>query len=282
MKYGLVMEGGAMRGMFTAGVTDVLMENNIEFDGAIGVSAGATFGCNFKSKQPGRAIRYCKRFADDKRFCSVTSLIKTGDMFGVDFCYHEIPQKLDAFDYKTYRENKMPFYMVMTDIKTGKPVYVNVRNCDGENIKYMQASASMPLASQPVKIKGNEYLDGGVTDSIPLRFMEREGYGKNVVILTQPKGYKKSPSKLMKVISLYFHKYPNLVKAMKRRHLMYNNETKYVSHREKEGRAFVIQPKEKLPTGRVEHDSALLEAAYNEGRRAAEERLEALKKFIGK
>ena len=144
-KIGLVLEGGAMRGMFSAGVTDVLMENKIEFDGAIGVSAGATFGCNFKSKQPGRAIRYNKRFCKDWRYSSFKSLIKTGDYYGADFCYNELPNKLDIYDVKTYRENPMPFYIVASDCNTGKPVYKELKKCDADELTWMRASASMPL-----------------------------------------------------------------------------------------------------------------------------------------
>lgn len=158
MKYGLVMEGGAMRGLFTAGVIDVLMENAITFDGAVGVSAGAAFGCNYKSNQPRRVIRYNTRFCHDKRFCSVSSLVKTGDMFGADFCYHEIPNKLDIFDYKTFNESPMEFYVVCTDVTTGKPVYRRCRVADDNELEWIRASASMPLASRIVEIGGMKLL----------------------------------------------------------------------------------------------------------------------------
>lgn len=154
MKKGLVLEGGAMRGMFTSGVLDVFMENGIDFDGAIGVSAGATFGCNYKSRQPGRAIRYNKRFSHDWRYCSFRSLFLTGDMYGADFCYNQIPNRLDIYDVETYRKNPMQFYIVASDAVSGKSVYKKLETCDAHDLMWMRASASMPLVSKPVKIDG--------------------------------------------------------------------------------------------------------------------------------
>ena len=159
---GLVMEGGAMRGLFTAGVLDVMMENGIELDGAIGVSAGALFGCNYKSRQIGRSVRYNLRFHDNPRYCSLRSLIKTGDLFEAEFCYHEIPDRLDPFDRRTYQENPMPFYVVCTDVKLGIPVYHRVDRGDDEDMKWFQASGSMPVFSRVVEIGGRGYLDGGM------------------------------------------------------------------------------------------------------------------------
>ena len=158
MKKGLVLEGGAMRGMFSAGVIDVLMENNIEFDAVVGVSAGAAFGCNYKSKQIGRTIRYNMKYIKDPRYCSFRSLIKTGDMFGKDFCYNEIPNKLDPFDNDTFKKNPVEFYVVATDINNGKAVYKKLDSADGYGLSYMRASASLPLVAKPVKIDGKELL----------------------------------------------------------------------------------------------------------------------------
>ena len=137
-KTGLVLEGGTMRGIFTAGVTDIMMENGIDFDGVIGVSAGAAFGCNYKSKQNGRAIRYNLKFCNDKRFCSVQSLIKTGDMFGAEFCYHELPSKHDIFDTKTFEENPQEFYVVCTDVTTGKPIYKRLDKAEYNDLEWLQ------------------------------------------------------------------------------------------------------------------------------------------------
>ncbi|MBO7475054.1 MAG: patatin family protein, partial [Ruminococcus sp.] len=206
MKYGLVMEGGAMRGLFTAGVTDVLMENGILFNSSVGVSAGACFGCNYKSGQHGRAIRYNLRFRNEKKYCSWSSLIKTGDMFGAEFCYHTIPEKLDIFDNESYNSNPMTFFVVATDINTGKAVYHNCHTATGEDLDWIRASASMPLVSRIVKINDREFLDGGITDSIPLRFMESIGMDKNVVILTQPRGYVKTQSRTINLMKIWYNR----------------------------------------------------------------------------
>lgn len=280
MKYGLVMEGGAMRGIFTCGVIDVLMENNITFDGSVGVSAGACFGCNYKSKQSGRAIRYNLRFCKEKRYCSYRSLITTGDMFGAEFCYHTIPEKLDPFANEVFEKNPMTFYVVATDITTGKAVYHNCRIATGDTLDWIRASASMPLAARIVNIEGRKFLDGGIADSIPLRFMESAGYDKNVVIVTQPRDFVKTPSKSEKLVKIFYKKYPELIKAYQRRPKMYNEELKYVRKSEAEGRAFVIAPPEKLPIGHVTHDPEVMLEAYRIGRNAARERLEELKEFL--
>ena len=198
-KTGLIMEGGAMRGMFTSGVIDVLMEHDVRFDGAVGVSAGAVFGCNYKSRQIGRALRYNKRFCRDRRYSSFWSLLTTGDLYGAEFCYHEIPEKLDVFDTKTFRENPMEFYVVCTDVQTGKPVYHKLSEGGREDIEWMRASASMPIVSHVVKIGKYHLLDGGIADSIPVKYFEEIGYNRNVVILTQPLDFQKEANKLLPV-----------------------------------------------------------------------------------
>lgn len=281
MSTGIVLEGGAMRGMFTAGVLDVIMENDIEFDGAVGVSAGAVFGCNLKSRQPGRALRYNKRFAKDWRYCSLASLILTGDMFGAEFCYEKVPFHYDPFDLETYRSNPMPFYAVMTDVDTGKAVYKELREGSGIDMLYFRASASMPMAARPVEILGHRYLDGGMADSIPLRFMQKKGYEKNVVVLTQPPEYLKEPVRDMRIIGALLRKYPEIVKAMARRHIMYNKETAYVKRCAADGNAFIIQPPEPLHINHTEHDPEEMQRVYDIGRRTMEGKLSAMKEFAG-
>lgn len=197
MKRGLVMEGGAMRGLFTAGVTDVMMEAGIVFDGAIGVSAGAVFGGNYKAGQAGRVLRYNLRFCKDPRYSSLRSLIKTGDLFGADFCYREIPDHLDPFDQAAYAANPMDFFVVATDVHTGRAVYHNCLDGGREDLEWFRASASMPLASRIVSVGGYDLLDGGIADSIPLAYLEEQGYDRNVVVLTQPMGYVKTKNKAM-------------------------------------------------------------------------------------
>ena len=163
MKKGLILEGGAMRGMYTAGVTDIMMENGIEFDGAVGVSAGAAFGCNYKSRQIGRAARYNMRFCNDKRYCSIRSLITTGNIYNTDFCYNEVPAKYDPFDFETYINNPMEFYVVCTNVETGEPVYKKFEGTEESRFDWIRASASMPLVSQIVEIDGLKMLDGGIS-----------------------------------------------------------------------------------------------------------------------
>ena len=277
---GLVLEGGAMRGMFTCGVLDVFMEQGITFDGAIGVSAGATFGCNLKSKQIGRAIRYNLRFAKDPRYCSFRSLIKTGNLYNADFCYRQMPDELDVFDRKTFRENPLEFYLVVTDIESGEPVYFKMKDGEFAELEWMRASASMPLVSKPVCIDGHKYLDGGITDSIPLKYFEKIGYDKNVVILTQPRDYRKTKSRIQFLMKPLFAKYPELYKAMKNRPEAYNAQTAYVFEQEKQGKAFVICPEESLGISRTEHNVDELKRVYEMGRRTAESKLEAIKAFL--
>ena len=281
MSTGIVMEGGAMRGMFTAGVLDVMMENGIEFDGAVGVSAGAIFGCNLKSRQIGRAIRYNKRFAREWRYCSVASLILTGDMFGAEFCYEKVPFHYDPFDLEAYRNNPMPLYAVMTDIDTGKAVYKELKEGSGIDMMYFRASASMPIAARPVEILGHRYLDGGITDSIPLRFMQKKGYEKNVVVLTQPPEYRKEPVKFMRITGAFLHKYPAAVRALSRRHIMYNREVEYVKKCERDGNVLIIQPSESLRINHTEHDPSELQRVYDIGRKTMEGMLQELKDFKG-
>ncbi|MCR4791103.1 MAG: patatin family protein [Treponemataceae bacterium] len=277
---GIVMEGGAMRGMFTAGVIDVFMENGIEFDAGIGVSAGATFGCNLKSRQIGRAIRYNLRFCKDKRYCSLWSLIKTGDLYGADFCYNKIPNELDLFDLDAYRKNPMKFYAVVSDCITGQPIYKELPLCDQRELTWMRGSASMPLASSIVEVDGYKLLDGGMTDSIPLEAFEKLGYGHNIVVLTQPRDFVKKSSKMLGLMKLALKKYPKLYQAMEKRPETYNRQKEYVFKREREGDVFVIAPPAKLELSRTEHDSEKLKACYETGRKTALENLENIKKFL--
>ncbi|MDO4805335.1 MAG: patatin family protein [Lachnospiraceae bacterium] len=283
MKTGLVMEGGAMRGLFTAGVLDVMMEQGLaDFDGAIGVSAGACFGCNIKSRQQGRSYRYNLRFCKDWRYASVRSLRETGDFFGSEFCYKRIPLELDPFDTKTFTENPMEFYVVATDLVTGKPVYHKLYDGLNSDLKWIQASASMPLAAKTIEIGRWKLLDGGVADSIPLQFLENKGYDKNVVILTQPRGFVKKPSKALPAVRVAYREYPKFVRKMETRHIHYNEETDYVMEREREGACFVICPSESLPINHISHEPMEIVETYEAGRAAAWDRLEEMRGFLGR
>ena len=277
---GLVMEGGAMRGLFTAGVLDVFMENSIEFPTAVGVSAGAAFGCNLKSRQIGRVLRYNKRFCRDKRYCSMQSLVKTGDLFGADFCYRELPETLDPFDKETYEQNPMAFYVVCTDVLTGKPVYKRVDKADEEGFLWMRASASMPMVSTPVNVGGYTLLDGGMSDSIPLRFIQSLGFDRSIVILTQPRDYVKKPNNPA-LTRIGLRRYPAMIRVMDERHNMYRFERDYVFESERQGKTLALCPDGDLGISRTEHDPDKLQQAYDEGRRVALRELENIKAFIG-
>ena len=279
MKKGLVLEGGAMRGLWTAGVTDVMMEHDVWPDGLIGVSAGAAFGCNYKSRQVGRAIRYNTRFARDKRYSGLWSLVTSGDYFNANFGYHVVPFDYDVFDTKTFEENPMQFIVVCTDVLTGQAVYHDMQHVSYEELEWLRASASMPLVSKVVEVEGRKLLDGGVSDSIPLSYFESIGYDRNVVILTQPLGYRKAPSKLMPLMRLSLRKYPQFVKAMSERYLMYNKQLDYVAQAEAEGRCLVIRPDEKIPIGHISHDAEQMRRVYEIGRQVGERYIEKIKEF---
>ena len=280
-KKGLVLEGGAMRGLWTAGVTDVMMEHDIWPDGLIGVSAGAAFGCNYKSKQIGRAIRYNTRFAKDPRYSGVRSLLTTGDYFHAKFGYHVVPYEYDLFDIKTFEENPLEFTIVCTDVLTGQPVYHVMDHVDYDELEWLRASASMPLASKVVKVQGHQLLDGGVADSIPLEYFERKGYDRNVVILTQPQGYQKAHNRLMPLMRLALHRYPHFLKALDERHQMYNYQLEYVANAERLGRCLVIRPDEKIPIGHISHNPEQMRHVYELGRKVGERYIDRIQAFYG-
>ena len=280
MKTGLIMEGGAMRGMFTAGVLDVLMENGLVTDGAIGVSAGAVFGCNYKSHQIGRVIRYNTEYCNDKRYASFKNLVKTGNLYSEQFCYHEVPEKLDPFDEAAFAASPMDFFVVCTDVKTGEPIYHKCRKGDAEDEIWMEASASMPLAAKIVKIGHYGLLDGGVADSIPVRFFESIGYKRNLIILTQPKGYIKKKNKFLPAIRAKYFRYPAFVEAVADRHERYNETLSYISMLEQAGKDYVIRPPIPLEIGAMERDPAQLRRVYETGRAVAQIQVEKIRDFL--
>ncbi|MBQ2210692.1 MAG: patatin family protein [Prevotella sp.] len=279
MKKGLVLEGGAMRGLWTAGVTDVMMEHDVWPDGLIGVSAGAAFGCNYKSRQSGRAIRYNMRFAKDARYSGMKSLLTSGDYFNAQFGYHVVPYKYDLFDTATFEQNTMEFVVVCTDVETGEAVYHTMSHVDYDELEWLRASASMPLASKVVEVGGRKLLDGGVSDSIPLAYFESIGYDRNVVILTQPLGYEKEHNRLMPLMRVGLRKWPNMIKAMNERHIMYNKQLEYVIQAELEGRCLVIRPDEKIPIGHISHDAQQMHKVYELGRQVGERYINKIKEY---
>lgn len=279
MKSGLVLEGGAFRGLFTSGVIDVMMEHDVWPQGIIGVSAGAAFGCNYKSRQRQRAIRYNKDYAKDSRYSGVRSLLTTGDYFNAQFAYHTMPRELDVFDNEAFERNPMEFYAVCTDVETGQPVYKLLDRATDATYDWIRASASMPLMSRIVELEGRKLLDGGVADSIPLAYFESLGYQRNVVILTQPLGYQKAHNKLMPLLRLSLRKYPRMIQALDERHLMYNRQLAYVTQAEAEGRCLVIRPDGPIPIGHVSHDPAKMQRVYDMGRAEGERRIADIIRF---
>lgn len=275
---GLVLEGGAMRGMFTAGVLDVFMRENIYPDAAMGVSAGAVFGMNYIASQEGRVIRYSRRFNSDKRYMGVGSLLKTGNYFNAEFAYGVVPSQLDVFDEEAFEKSGIPFYAVVTNIDTGLAEYILIEN-GFEQMDAIRASASMPFFAKPVEIGGRFYLDGGVADGIPIRKMMDMGYEKNIVILTRPADYKRdamSPA----LIKLGYRKHPSFCDSMKNRHISYNEDLALLKDLETEGKVFIIRPPQALTVGRTEKDPEKLQEAYDIGVKEAEGRLEGLREFL--
>lgn len=268
-----------MRGLWTAGVIDAMMEHDIWPDGLIGVSAGAAFGCNYKSRQVGRAIRYNIRFAHDSRFSGLKSLLLSGDYFNAQFGYHVVPYEYDLFDTTAFKQNPMTFTVVCTDVVTGQAVYHDMDHVDYDELEWIRASASMPLASRVVKVQGYQLLDGGVADSIPLKYFENNDYDRNIVILTQPLGYQKEHNRLMPLIRLWLRRYPNMVKALDKRHLMYNHQLEYVRQAEQEGRCLVIRPDEQIPIGHLSHDADQMRRVHELGRAVGKRYIERIKDF---
>lgn len=279
-KIGLILEGGAMRGLFSAGVMDIMMEHGIHLDGIIGVSAGACFGCNYVSGQKGRAIRYNKQFANDKRYCSFRSLLLTGNYYNAKFTYHIVPTKYDVFDNEAFLASPIDFHVVCTDVLSGEAVYHKCEEISHKLFEWIRASASMPLVSQIVEIDGLKLLDGGIADSIPLAYFQKLGYEKNIVVLTQPKGYRKKPMPMLKLMKRKYRKYPNLVDAMSNRHNMYNAQMDYIEQEEKAGRCIVIRPKESIEVGNFGISANEMQRIYDSGKEAATSTIEKMRKYL--
>ena len=276
---GLVVEGGGMRGVYTAGVLDYFMEKNLYFDDCYGVSAGACHISSYVSKQIGRSIKVTLDYINDKRYCSVNSLIKTGDMFGVEMLYDLIPNKLELYDYDTFNKFKGNFYSVVTNCKTGKAEYMKIKDMK-KDIIAVRASSSLPLLSRIVEINGKEYLDGGITDSIPIKKSIKDGHKKNVVILTRDKTYRKSKPKFLSLLKFKYKKYPNLVKAIENRYKMYNETLDFLEEEKAKNKVFIIQPKLPVKISRIEKDKDKLKELYDQGYEDAKELYEDLMKFL--
>ncbi len=280
MKTGLVLEGGAMRGLFTAGVIDVLMENKINFDAAIGVSAGAAFGVNLKSKQIGRVLRYNLRFAGKPYYASWKSWRRSGNLYAANFCYHILPDKLDIFDKETFMANPMRFWCVATDAATGEPVYHELHDAGYVDLEWIRASSSIPFFAHPVAIGGHYYFDGGVSDSIPYDFLIKNGVSKRVVITTQPIEYRKKQSKLYPIEKIVLREYPAVLKKLATRAKDYNAVLDKMEEDENQGNAFIIRPPYPLEIGTVEQNKEEIKRVYEIGRKKAEEILSDLINYL--
>lgn len=278
MKTGLVLEGGAMRGMYTAGVLDVLHREGVRFDGIMGVSAGALFGPNFLSGQEGRVIRYNKRFIRDPRYKGLGCLLRTGDLFSRDFAYDIVPRELDVFDDAAFQASGVP-YAVVTNLDTGLPEYMQVKSVF-DDMEILRASGSMPFVSKPVELQGRRYLDGGVADSIPFAAMEAMGYEKQLVILTRDMDYRKKPMPAG-TIKLWYRHHPQFRDQLLRRHQVYNDSVARLKELEEQGKYFVIRPSLPIEIGRVESDPDKLQAVYELGLRDGQAALAPLREYMG-
>ena len=277
---GVVFEGGGYRGVYTEGVFDVWLEHGITATHTVGVSAGATFGCNFKSCQIGRALRYNARFCNDPRYAGLGNLVRTGNLFSEDFAFGTLPWELDVFDVKTYVENPMRFTAVAMDINTGEAVYHDLMKGDKEDVEWMRASSAIPGLARPVRLEGRELLDGGTADSIPFRYMLDQGYDRVVVVCTQPLGYRKEPNSLLLVLRVLLRRYPRLVQALADRHERYNAQLDELARLEAKGRVFVIRPTESVAVPISLKDPEPLRRNYELGRRDGEATLAALESYL--
>lgn len=279
MKTGLVLEGGAMRGMFTAGVLDVFMEQGITVDCVVGVSAGALFGVNYLSGQKGRVIRYNKRFNGDKNYMGLRPLLREGNIVSTKYAYEEVPRRLDPFDDEQYKKSTVPFYAVVTNVETGEPEYIKIKSVF-EQMDVLRASGSMPFVSKIVTVGEKRYLDGGISDSIPYQWLYDRGCERQIVILTRDMDYRKEPMRTLP-IKLFFGKYPKLAERLLHRHTNYNESVENLKKSEHAGKTFVIRPSRPIDINRMEKNPDRLQEVYDLGRQDGEACLAELKRFLG-
>lgn len=278
---GLVCEGGGMRGIYVAGVLDVLGENHVTFDGVVGVSAGAVHATSFLSGQHGRSIRFYLAYCRDPRFMGIKSWLESGDFVGAQFCYDDLPNDLVPFDYDALEANPTALYLTSTDVETGQPYHHRALTIRGEEMQALRASASLPLVSKIVQFKGKKLLDGGTSDSIPVEFLRNQGYRRTVVILTQVAGYQKK-SEMNALFRMMYRDYPEFLEAVAKRHERYNATLALLDELEKAGEVFVLRPSQKIKIKRLERDAERILKMYELGRRDAKARLAELKAFIAR
>lgn len=281
VKTGLILEGGGMRSLFSMGIVDLMCEEGIRVDGIVGVSAGACFGCNYKSHQPGRALRYNILMKDEPRYMGVRTLLRTGNLLDPVFAYHTVPEEIDVFDKETFGQDPTEFHVVCTDIRSGEAVYKKLERFDYDTLEWIRASSSMPLVSTPVELEGRLLLDGGIMDSIPVEYAQRMGFERNIVILTQPREYVKKPSRVLPpMLRMFMRKYPKVAEMMARRHELYNRQREFVGAEEASGRVLAIYPDEPLKIGRTCQKEDEMRRVYDLGRRKGRELLRELKSYV--
>ena len=281
MKIGLVLEGGGMRGLFSAGVLDALLElKELNVNGIVGVSSGALFGVNYVSKQKERAVRYNKKYADDKRYMGLHSWITTGNAVNKDFAFYELPYKLDIFDNETFKKAETDFYVVMTNVESGKPEYVLIEDAFAQ-MEYLRATSALPFASKIIEINGKKYLDGGISDSIPIDFCESLGYDKIIAVLTRPEGTYKE-DKLGFLYKLVYRKYPNLVNSLLNMATDYEKVLAKIKDLENKGKIFVVRPPEVLKIGRLEKNRDKIQKVYDTGLNTGLKELDNIVKYLNK
>ncbi len=277
----LVCEGGSLRGMFTSGVLDTFMDKNIKIDAIVGVSAGALFSPNYFSNQKGRALRYSKRFCNDKRNMSFRNFILTGNLVSKQFAYYDITLKHDVFDNETFIKNNTGFYATVTNVETGQAEYIQMHDIVNE-MEVLRATAAIPFVSQMVKWNDNNYLDGGVGDSIPVLFAKSLGYENIIVVTTRDASYQKSPlSRSMRfLLKLRYGKYPHFIEAMENRHLRYNETLKQIRQMEENKEIFVIRPSQPIHMHTIERDPDKLQEVYDLGVHDCITSIDALKSYL--
>jgi len=273
----LILEGGAMRGLYSAGVLDVFMKNNINVDVIYGVSAGALFGLNYKSRQIGRALRYNLKYANEKNYMGLYSLVTTGDIMNKDFCFKKLVYELDKLDFETYKNNPVDFYAVVTNLQTGKPEYIKIDDAQ-KDMEYFRASGSMPFVSNPVEINGNLYLDGAMSDAVPFKKVLETDCEKIIVVLTRPSGYRKKKSYLP--YKLIYGKFPNLVETAKNYYKEYNDTMDLIDKYESENKIIVLRPSELVRMKRVEKDKNKLQKMFDLGVSDCINKLDKIKEYV--
>lgn len=276
----LVLEGGGFRGIFTAGILEVFLEEQLFFESVYGVSAGASYGASYLARQAGRNIAV-NEFIGDKRYCSVWNWMREGSLFSWDFIYEEIPQCIIPFDYNVLKESESKFYVGASNCETGDPEYFLLNECDKKDFKtILSASSSIPLIAPVVSFRGKLLLDGGLSDSIPFEYALSQGNKRAVVILTQPQGYLKGPLKAASFFKWYFRKQPKIYEMLQSRTERYNNAVHRLEQMEKEGAVYVIRPGEKLLVSRLENNPDKTAMVYQSAMELARKQLQDLQRWL--